>query len=205
VCLEGRHRYHVWLNGHSVGTVTSAADSPGPGGGGLGVLPSVHQEVHLPFPAGAVGAGVNVLAVLTDDWGHNEDFPADNLAKQPRGLWSAALDRGGGARCGFAPGGENGVHHGQRGTTQPPTAAPDGGESRVETLRRFARAFRVVLARPEPHVLVVAHGLLLRAATDEHPQPEVTGVPYGSFVRLARAELEDAAHRLERWCEAPSW
>ena len=89
--------------------------------------------------------------------------------------------------------------------SHPPDEAPDGGESRVETLRRFVRAFRAVLRRPESHVLVVAHGLLLRAATDERPQPEVTGVAYGSHVRLTRPELEAAVARLDAWCEAPSW
>jgi probable phosphoglycerate mutase len=87
----------------------------------------------------------------------------------------------------------------------PPAEAPPGGESRVATLRRFARAFRALVARPERHVLVVAHGLMLPAAMGERPQPEVTGVPYGSSVRLTRGELERAAERLERWCEAPAW
>ena len=49
------------------------------------------------------------------------------------------------------------------------------------------------------------HGLLLRAATDEHPQPAVTGVGYGASIRLTRDALEHAAERLELWCEAPSW
>jgi len=29
LCIEGRHRYHVWLNGRSLGTVTSDAEVPG--------------------------------------------------------------------------------------------------------------------------------------------------------------------------------
>jgi alpha-ribazole phosphatase len=87
----------------------------------------------------------------------------------------------------------------------PPTLPPPGGESRVETLRRFARGFRAVLARPERIVLVVAHGLALRAVRDERPQPEVTGVPYGSWIRLSRAELEDGVARLDAWCDAPAW
>src|SRR5436305_3767653 len=39
-----------------------------------------------------------------------------------------------------------------------PADAPPGGESRVATLQRFCRAYRRLLARPERHVLVVAHG-----------------------------------------------
>jgi broad specificity phosphatase PhoE len=87
----------------------------------------------------------------------------------------------------------------------PPAEAPTGGESRVETLRRFARGFRAVLARPERVVLVVAHGLALRAVLDERPRPEVTGVPYASSIRVSRAELQRAVERLDAWCEAPAW
>ena len=87
----------------------------------------------------------------------------------------------------------------------PPADAAPGGESRAETLRRFARAFRAVLARPERHVLVVAHGLTIRAVLDERPRPVVAGAPYGASVQLTRGELQAAVERLERWCEDPSW
>jgi hypothetical protein len=87
----------------------------------------------------------------------------------------------------------------------PPTAAPPGGESRVETLRRFAAAFGSILARPERYVLVVAHGLTIRAVLDARPQPVVAGAPYGHVERLTHAALEEAVRRLERWCESPAW
>jgi broad specificity phosphatase PhoE len=86
-----------------------------------------------------------------------------------------------------------------------PTEAPSGGENRVETLRRFTRAFRSILERPERHVLVVAHGLTIAAVLDARPQPVVANAPYGHAERLTRAALEDALHRLERWCESPAW
>jgi broad specificity phosphatase PhoE len=86
-----------------------------------------------------------------------------------------------------------------------PTDAPPGGESRVQTLRRFARAFRSVLARSERHVVVVAHGLTIRAVLDDRPQPVVAGAPYGAAVRLTHAQLHAAVERLEHWCESPSW
>ena len=86
-----------------------------------------------------------------------------------------------------------------------PAEAPPGGESRVDTLRRFCRAYRILLECPEAHLLVVAHGLTLSALTDDPPQPSVAGVPYGSTLELTRAELESAVARLERWCEAPAW
>jgi broad specificity phosphatase PhoE len=87
----------------------------------------------------------------------------------------------------------------------PPTDAPPCGESRVVTLRRFARAYRTLLARPERHVLVVAHGLTLSALTDNPPRPTVAGVPYGSWLRLTAPELETRLARLERWCDDPTW
>jgi broad specificity phosphatase PhoE len=86
-----------------------------------------------------------------------------------------------------------------------PAEAPPGGESRLDTLRRFCRGYRMLLERPEAHVLVVAHGLTLSALTDDPPRPSVAGVPYGSTLELTRAELAAAVARLERWCEAPSW
>jgi broad specificity phosphatase PhoE len=86
-----------------------------------------------------------------------------------------------------------------------PAEAPPGGESRVATLRRFCRAYRVLLERPETHLLVVAHGLTLSALADDPPQPSIAGVPYGSTLTLARDELSTAVARLERWCEAPAW
>lgn len=86
-----------------------------------------------------------------------------------------------------------------------PTVPVESGESRVETLRRFARAFRGLLARSEHHVLVIAHGLTIRSLLDERPRPIVAGAPYGEAVRLTRRELEVAVERLERWCEAPVW
>jgi len=86
-----------------------------------------------------------------------------------------------------------------------PDEAPPVGESRVATLQRFVRAYRAVLARPEPHVLVVAHGLTLSALTDERPRPVVAGVAYGSSLQLTRDELAARVARLEQWCEAPAW
>jgi broad specificity phosphatase PhoE len=87
----------------------------------------------------------------------------------------------------------------------PPSEAAPGGESRVDTLRRFAHAFRMLLSRTERHVLVVAHGLTIRALLDEQPQPAVAEAPYGQAVRLTHGELQTAVERVERWCKSPSW
>ncbi|HEX8053704.1 MAG TPA: beta-galactosidase [Thermoleophilaceae bacterium] len=112
LCLEGRHRYHVWLNGRSLGTVTSAAEVPGPMGlGGLGASPPVPQPARLALPADAQTGGENVIAVLVESWGHNMDAGGAIQAKNPRGLISASLDRPGAPPCGWTlgpagPGGE---------------------------------------------------------------------------------------------------
>jgi probable phosphoglycerate mutase len=89
--------------------------------------------------------------------------------------------------------------------THGPDEAPPGGESRVDSLRRFARAFRALLERREQFILVVAHGLTVRSVVDATPQPIVADVPYGSAVVLSALELERAVARLERWCSAPTW
>jgi len=129
VCLEGRHRYGVWLNGRFVKTVTSADEIPGPNGlGGLGALPAQTQPAQVAFPAGAVRPGENVLAVLTDDWGHTMDAAAANQAKQMRGLISAALDRtGAAAPCGFTLGGPEFAAFGVRTPERPVLPGVDGG------------------------------------------------------------------------------
>ena len=131
LCLEGRHRYHVWLNGRSLGTVTSDAEVPGPQGlGGLGAAPPVPQPVRLDLPADAQTAGENVIAVLVESWGHNMDAGGAIQAKNPRGLISASLDRPGAPACGFTfgTGGETGAPLAP-GTysSVPPLPRPSGG------------------------------------------------------------------------------
>jgi hypothetical protein len=99
LCIEGRTRYQVWLNGVSLPTVVpnrAELKSENP----FGFVPPQNAQVELRFPATAVHSGQNEISVLTDDWGHNMDVGGDSWAKTPRGLWSAAIDRGSGARCG---------------------------------------------------------------------------------------------------------
>jgi broad specificity phosphatase PhoE len=91
-----------------------------------------------------------------------------------------------------------------------PEAVTDGGgESRAATVRRYVRAFRTLLERPERVVLVVAHGLpiryLLNAAADNDPSPIVDQVDYATPYRLSVDEVVRAVERLERWCAAPAW
>ena len=129
LCVEGRHRYHVWLNGQSVGTVTSDAEVPGPNGlTSLGAGPPTPQPATLAFPAGAATNGDNVLAVLVESWGHTMDAGNANQAKQARGLISASLNRPGSTPCGWTLGGETKVpYSGGSPMTLPSAAGPSGG------------------------------------------------------------------------------
>ena len=90
-----------------------------------------------------------------------------------------------------------------------PTEAPAGGESRAEVAARYVRGFRLVLARPERLILVIAHGLPLRytllALQGLDPTPIVEQVPLAEPYRLQRADFERAIDRLERWSESPIW
>jgi alpha-ribazole phosphatase len=84
-----------------------------------------------------------------------------------------------------------------------------GGDSRAQTVARYARAYRTVLARPEETVLVVAHGLPVRYVLDalegRDPAAAVAQVPYAEPFRLSAQELEAAVRRLESWVDSPAW
>ena len=91
----------------------------------------------------------------------------------------------------------------------PVDVPPGGGESRAGAAERYARGFRVVLARREETVLVVAHSLPIRyvllASEGGTPGPFAEAVGYATPHRLQRNELESAVARLEAWASEPSW
>lgn len=91
----------------------------------------------------------------------------------------------------------------------PEDVVPGGDESRADAVRRYARAFRVLLKRPEPSILVVAHSLPIRYALDAAeglpPRPAVAQVPYAEPFPLDADELSRAAALLKEWAAAPSW
>ena len=95
------------------------------------------------------------------------------------------------------------------GSHGPEEVVPGGGESRAEVVRRYVRGFRAVLARPERHVLVVAHSLPIRyvvnAAKAEDPGPIVELVPYAQPYRLSREDLARAVSQLDAWSSSPTW
>jgi alpha-ribazole phosphatase len=84
-----------------------------------------------------------------------------------------------------------------------------GGDSRAQTVARYTRAYRTILARPEDTVLVVAHGLPVRYVLDalegRNPAAAVAQVPYAEPFRLSAQELEAAVRRLESWVDSPAW
>jgi broad specificity phosphatase PhoE len=86
---------------------------------------------------------------------------------------------------------------------------PGGGESRRNIVERYARGFRLVLARAEGVVLVVAHSLpiayVLMALAGREPAPKADVVEHAKPYRLERDELERAVARIDAWCSNPSW
>jgi broad specificity phosphatase PhoE len=91
----------------------------------------------------------------------------------------------------------------------PEDVVPGGGESRHATVGRYVEAFRALLARREPTILVVAHSLPIRyvldAAEGNPPRPAVEQIPYAEPFELDADGLSRAVEVLERWCSAPAW
>ena len=91
----------------------------------------------------------------------------------------------------------------------PVAECPGGGESRASAAERFARGYRVLLARPEGTILLVTHGLpvryVLTALVEQDPTAVIEPVQHAEPHRMSRAQLERAVARLERWCRRPAW
>jgi broad specificity phosphatase PhoE len=91
----------------------------------------------------------------------------------------------------------------------PEDVVPGGDESRAETVARYVRAFRTILARPEHDALVVAHGLpiryVLEAIEGRNPAAKIEYVPYAEPFRLDADTLAEAVDRLDAWVGRPVW
>ncbi|GAA4614281.1 beta-galactosidase [Actinoallomurus liliacearum] len=98
----GFHHGDVWYRAHftATGGETGIALTAGTGRAGVysawlngRFLGSTGDGLHtFAFPDGAVAKGRdNVLSVLVENMGHNEDFDATDSHKEPRGLTNAAL------------------------------------------------------------------------------------------------------------------
>ena len=91
----------------------------------------------------------------------------------------------------------------------PEAEVPGGGESRVETIRRYVDGYRIILARSERTVFVVAHGLPVRYVLDAvagtGPVPRINQVPYAEPFPVSAEQLTAAVDHLEAWLGAPAW
>jgi len=81
---------------------------------------------------------------------------------------------------------------------------PGGAESRLGAARRFARAFRELIGREEPTVLVVVHALAIRYLLSG-PAAFVESVPLAEVHALRRDEAAALLERLDAWTAAPTW
>jgi probable phosphoglycerate mutase len=93
---------------------------------------------------------------------------------------------------------------------EPSSAVPEpGGESRLEIVERYVRAFRMLAALPQEHVLVVAHSLpisyALAGRDGKVPEAQVPIVAYAEPHPFTREELQGVAALLEAWAASPTW
>ena len=91
----------------------------------------------------------------------------------------------------------------------PDDRPPGGGESRADVIRRYVEAYRTILARPEPLILVVGHALTVRylmdAAAGRPPARKVEWVPYAEPFPFTAQQLDEAVERLAAWTRDPFW
>lgn len=90
-------------------------------------------------------------------------------------------------------------------TAHSPAVRPDGGERRVDTIERYCRGFRLVMARPEATVLVVAHALpvaVMRLAAERGEVPlTLAGIPpdHAYAHPVSEAQMERGLAVMDRW------
>ena len=88
--------------------------------------------------------------------------------------------------------------------------APGGGESRVDIVARYARAYRALLGRPEATILAVLHALpiayLLRAIDGAAPAARMDRpIEYATAYPVDAEALGRGVAVLEAWHAAPGW
>jgi broad specificity phosphatase PhoE len=95
-----------------------------------------------------------------------------------------------------------------RGASSSETPGGDG-ESRLQLISRYARAYGELLERPEDTILVVAHSLpiayVLAVLDGNEPVSRVPIVANATAYQLAASELEAAVAAFERWLAAPTF
>ena len=92
-------------------------------------------------------------------------------------------------------------------THGPEDAPPGGGETRLAIASRYVRGFRILLARPEPTILVVCHSLpiafAVAAADGRAPRSKMPLITYAEPHVLYEGQLEQAVGRLDEWTRNP--
>jgi broad specificity phosphatase PhoE len=87
---------------------------------------------------------------------------------------------------------------------------PGGGESRLDIVARYTRAYRALLERPEDTILAVLHALpiayLLAALDGAAPAARMDRpIEYATAYRVEAEALRGGVAALAAWCAAPSW
>lgn len=94
-------------------------------------------------------------------------------------------------------------------SSRPEDECPGGGESRLAAIRRYLRGYRILLARPEVRIALVAHGAqvryLLLAQMGSPPVAVLEGVAPARPFTLSSDELRRAIELIEAWAAAPAF
>jgi broad specificity phosphatase PhoE len=84
-----------------------------------------------------------------------------------------------------------------------------GGESRLAIVERHARAFRMLLARPEQVILAVCHSLpiayAMEARAGRPPEVHAPMAEHATAYPFTAEDLDAAATLLEGWAAHPTW
>lgn len=84
---------------------------------------------------------------------------------------------------------------------------PGAGEARAAIAKRYARAFRFLVERPEETILVVCHSLpiafALAAADGRRPSARMPLITPAEPHILYKDSLREAAERIEAWVQNP--
>lgn len=93
------------------------------------------------------------------------------------------------------------------GTHGPLDIPPGAGEARAAIAKRYARAFRFLVERPEETILVVCHSLpiafALAAADGRRPSARMPLITPAEPHILYKDSLREAAERIEAWVQNP--
>ena len=91
----------------------------------------------------------------------------------------------------------------------PTDLIPGTNDTRAAVVARFVRGYALVLDRAESTIAAILHSLpimyLLEAARGVNPVARLGMLPYAEPRELARADVQGAIERLERWLESPAW